>query len=306
MIGVKKRKQSFMNNKKDLIFYALMLIWPIAQFLVFYVGVNFNSILLSFQKIDIVAGTVTWTFDNITKAFNDITGSYILLQALKYSLLSFVIIQGIGIPMGLVFSYYIYKKMPGSGAFRVLLFLPSIISAIVMITIFQFFVERAIPAYAKELFGITMKGLLENSKTEFGTIMFYNIWVGFATSILLYSNGMSSTDPEIVESAHIDGAIGIREFWHITLPATFPTLSTFIIAAFATICSNQIGLYSFYGSASNNITTYGYYLYTHTQAATSRAEYPPLSALGLLLTIVTVPITLLVRRLLEKFGPSEN
>jgi hypothetical protein len=44
-------------------------------------------------------------------------------------------------------------------------------------------------------------------------------------------------------------------------------------------------------------------LYNKTQAATSRAEYPELAAMGLLLTLIAVPLTLVIKWALEKFGP---
>ena len=303
---VKKRKL-LKGKHKDLIFYSLMMLFPIAQFCVFYIGVNFNSFLLSFQNIDLLTGKIDWTFDNITRAFTLMTTSKALLSALSVSVLSYFILLGIGTPLGLLFSYYIYKKLPLSGAFRVLLFLPSIISAIVMVTIFQFFVERAIPAFASQLFGVKMKGLLENVSTRFATIIFDNIWVGFGTSVLMYSNGMSGISNEVVESAHLDGATGFKEFWHITLPLVYPTLTTFLITGVAGLFTNQINLYSFYGGgAPEPVQTYGYYLYMKTQTAASEAEYPPLSAMGLLLTFVAVPLTLVVKWALEKFGPKED
>lgn len=303
---VNKRK-ILKGKHKDLIFYSLMMLFPIVQFCVFYIGVNFNSFLLSFQNIDLVTEEVTWTFDNISRAFSLMTTSKALLSALSMSVLSYFLLLGIGTPLGLLFSYYIYKKLPMSGAFRVLLFLPSIISAIVMVTIFQFFVERAIPAFASQLFGIKMKGLLENVSSRFATIIFYNIWVGFGTSVLMYSNGMSGISTEVVESAHLDGATGFKEFWHITLPLVYPTLTTFLITGVAGLFTNQINLYSFYGGgAPEPVQTYGYYLYMKTQAAASEAEYPPLSAMGLLLTFVAVPLTLVVKWALEKFGPKED
>jgi hypothetical protein len=37
------------KRKQDLIFYIVMLAYPVLQFAIFYVGVNFNSILMAFQ-----------------------------------------------------------------------------------------------------------------------------------------------------------------------------------------------------------------------------------------------------------------
>lgn len=303
-----KNKGGLRKSKRgDLIFYIVMLAFPVAQFAVFYIGVNGESFLLSFQNIDIESDTVTWTFRNIADAFKMMTTNTDILSMAGMSLLSYALILFIGTPLGVLFSYYIHKRLPGNGAFRLILFLPSIISAIVMVTIYQFFVERAIPAYVNTIFGSKIEGLLENQSSRFATIMFYNIWVGFGTSVLMYANGMDGISPEISEAAHLDGATGFREFWHITLPGIFPTLSTFIIAGVATIFTNQLNLYSFYGDAApGNIQTFGYYLYNKTQAATSRAEYPALSAMGLILTLIAVPLTLLVKKALEKFGPQSD
>lgn len=302
-----KEKKPLTGRQKDLIFYCLMMIWPVAQFCVFYIGINFNSILLSFQDIDIVNGTTTWTFEKIIQAFQDMTSSKNLLLTAQNSLSVYFLSLIIGTPLGLFFSYYIYKKMPGSGAFRVLLFMPSIVSGIVMVAMFQFFVEQAVPQLWSDLFGMKIKGLIENPDTRFGTILFFCIWSGFGTSVLMYSNAMSGISQEVVESAHLDGATGLREFIHITFPMIFPTLSTFLITGVAGIFTNQFALYTFYGGyAPNDIQTYGYYMYMKTKNATSEAEYPILSAMGLWMTIVAVPLTLLVKWALEKFGPSED
>ena len=303
----KKKKSDWLTHHKDLIFYCLMMIWPVAQFCVFYIGVNFNSVLLAFQEIDILNNTTIYTINNIKQALFNMTSAKNFLIVAKNSLIGYALTLGAGTTLGLFFSYYIYKKMPGHGAFRVLLFMPSILSNIVMVMMFQCFVEQAIPVLWQQLFDKKIQGLIENTGTRFGTIMFFNIWTGFGTSVLMYSNSMSGISEEIVESAHLDGATGFREFIHITLPMVYPTLTTFIVVGVAGIFTNQLSLYSFYGDhAPEEIQTYGYYFYKNTRRATSIAEYPILSAMGLLMTFITVPLTLLIKRVLEKFGPSEE
>lgn len=281
--------------------------FPLVQFLVFYIGVNFNSILMAFQRIDIQKDTVEWTVSNIQNAFQMMTGSPELLSVLSVSVISYVILTGIGIPLGLFFSYYIYKKLPLSGAFRVILFLPSIMSAIVMATIFQFFVERAIPTAMMQFFDVEMMGLMENPETRFACILFYNILMGFGANVLMYTNSMSGISQEVVEASQLDGASTLQEFLHVTLPMIYPTIAMFIFTGIAGIFTNQLNLFSFYGAAApGGISTYGYYFYTKTQGAKSIAEYPLLSAMGLFMSAVAVPLTLLVKWLLEKFGPSED
>ena len=51
-------------NKK-LIFYCAFMAYPVLQFVIFYLFVNFNSVLLSFKDIDVYDySKYKWTFDN--------------------------------------------------------------------------------------------------------------------------------------------------------------------------------------------------------------------------------------------------
>ena len=294
-------------KRRDLGFYILLMAFPVLQFAVFYIGVNAKSIMMAFQRIDIINGTTEWTFDNIKEAFRMMTTTPQMLSILSVSIVSYLLTQGIGIPLALFFSYYIYKKLPGHGFFRVILFVPSIISSIVLATIYQFFVERAVPAMLLQFFGLEIEGLMVNTDTCYAFLVFYNVLISFGTSVLMYSNSMSGISPDLSGAAQIDGATVFQEFWHVTLPSVFPTLMPFLIAGVATIFTNQFNLFSFYGvEAPDGVQTYGYYLYVQAQSAKSMAEFPLLSAMGLLMTIVVVPLTLVVRRLLEKFGPRED
>ena len=44
------------GNKKEVLFYSLFIAIPVIHFLVFYVYINFNSILLAFQTHNLVDG----------------------------------------------------------------------------------------------------------------------------------------------------------------------------------------------------------------------------------------------------------
>ena len=298
------------GKQKDLIFYVIMLAWPVLQFCVFYIGVNANSFLMAFQKIDGKGRLLEWTTQYMVQAWESLLGldgTVVFLSAAKRSLQAYLIGLCISTPLGLLFSYYIYKRLPLSRTFRVILFLPSIISGIVMIAMYKFFVEAALPEIMTKL-GHEMKiGLLSGrspADVKFATVMVFNVWIGFGGGVLMYSNAMSGISQEIVDSAHLDGATGVKEFVFITLPSIFPTLSTFLITAVAGIFTNQAGLFSFFSnSAQPEIRTYGYEIYVRTLDNGTRG-YPLVAAYGLYMTAVAVPLTYIVKWALEKFGPS--
>lgn len=302
---VKKRTRA---AKGDMLFYVLMMAWPILQFCVFYIAVKFNSILYSFQRYDKLSRTFTWTLDYVKSALKMMTTSPALVETMKMTLLFFLLFTGINTPLGLLFSYYISKKQFAFGFFRVFLFLPSIICSVIMVLIYGNFVDVALPEIVRVLTGKTVGGLMSTKSTRFFAVMFYNLLVGFGVNVLMYSNAMSAISEEVVEAAHLDGATGLKEFWFITLSSIYPTLVTFLITALAGMFLNQYNLYSFFGSGEHfGLQTYGLYFYVQTLAADgSRAEYSQISAIGLWLTFIALPLTYGVKFLLEKLGPSED
>ena len=91
--------------------------YPVLQFVIFYLFVNFNSILLSFKNIDIYDYTkFSWTLDNFTRWFKDPTMFEQMITAAGVSIKVYLISLVVGVPLGLFFSYYIFKKLPASGS----------------------------------------------------------------------------------------------------------------------------------------------------------------------------------------------
>ena len=297
-------------KKKNIIFYILLAALPIAQFVIFYVVVNFNSLLLAFKSYDTVTGTTTWVgFKNFEQVFKDLFGNnFALKQSWKNSFIAYGIGILFGVPLSLFFSFYIYKKYLLSKFFKFFLFLPSIISSIAMIIMFSYFAEDAYPDLTQLIFNLATKpnGLLSDLKTTLFAVLFYTTFTSFGTSVIMYSSAMGNINESLPEAAKIDGANSLREFFSITVPMIWPTLVTFLVVGVAGIFTNQIGLYAFFGgSADFRVYTFGYYLFRNTAEGT-QADYPYLAAMGLVMTLFAVPITYLFKFVLERFGPRRN
>lgn len=306
MEKINELKPKKKTNKHDLLFYCLLIGLPVLQFCIFYIGVNFNSIVMSFKKISI-DDRGEWitnfakleNFKNALKWF----GGTEFKGYIGTSLKSFLITTGIGLPLALLFAYYIFKKLPGWSAFRVILYLPQILSTLVIATVFYYFV------------GNFVNFSLASDSTRFAILMFFNIWVSFGVNVLMYSNKMAGISDEIIESAHLDGATGFKEFWYIVLPLTYSTITVFLITGIAGICINQYCAYDLYtqGSEAIGVKSIGYWFfvdvankYSNLTSIDGAATLPYYSAIGVLLTIFTVPVALVIRWALEKYGPSEE
>lgn len=291
------------KKKSRLIFYICGVAWPVIQFIVFYVFVNFNSILLSFRNFDIQSGYSFAGIDNFKRVFSEIATQPFLKTAFKNTFLIFGI-SIVSMFAMLIMSYYLYKKHLFSGIFKVMLFLPSIIPGIALVICYKYFVEVGVPKIWEEVFNISIQGLLSNPNTKLITILFFNVWFGVGSSFLLFSGAMSGISDSIIEAATLDGVTAMQEFGYIVFPMIFPTFATFFITSFATLFTNQMSVFSFYGAqADYSVYTIGYYLYKSVQTATMD-QYPYLSAFGLVLTVIIIPICLLTKKALDKFGPA--
>lgn len=289
------------KRRKDALFVYLMLFLPLVQFAIFYIGVNLNSLLMTFQRYD-VDGYVFAGFKNFELLWENFISKAVFGQVVKNSLLSFFVVQLMS-PIILFATYFIYKKFAGYRFFKIMLFLPTIISTVITVTIYKKVCEIAIPSIWELLFGVRIMGLLSNPETRFAAVMFFYLWLSFGSLMLMYLGAMNGISESVIEAARLDGAKDLQEFAYIVFPMIYPTFSTLFYTSVATIFTNQINLYSIWGvGAHNSVWTFGYYLYKEVTQATP-AGYPALATLGVLMTLVAAPLTFFFKWLLAKVGP---
>lgn len=301
---MKTKKKS---TKAGMAFFWALIAFPMLQFLIFYIAVNFNSFLLAFQEYDPLRGTFEFTNGKAFKQFLvEVLHSEIMHKMMGNSMIAYLTVLLIGLPLNLIFSYFIYKKIFMHQIFRVVLFLPQILSTFILSIMFQYFIDVGLPGFFASVGIENFPSLLVDPDTAFATILFYCIWSGFGTQILVYSSAMSRIPETLVEVGRLDGISRIREFFTITIPLIFPTITTFLIAGIAGIFTNQIQLFNFYStSARPSMATLGYYFFTMVLGNEELAypKYPYASAAGLIFTFIAAPLTLLVKYILEKITP---
>lgn len=297
-------------KKGGLIFYIGLLALPLIQFLIFYVVVNANSFLLAFQSYDVVSGGGFGTFrftgwETFKELFRSFKTNPYLPIAFKNSFLAYFISLIVSTPLALFFSYYIYKKMPCSAFFRIILFLPSIIPVVVLSGLYTQLCESIIPKIVR-MSGGELTGYLSDENTVFAALVFFSIFISFGTASLLYVGSMTGISDSVVEAAKLDGANVIQEFLYITFPMIYPTFSTLTIVGLAGIFTNQWNAFAFFSDkATGKAYTVGYFIYVNSLDA-YRSQYPMVAAFGILLTLFIVPVTMLVRKLLGLYGGTDN
>ena len=291
------------SKRKEIFFLVAMLAVPVVNWVVFWLIVNFSTIVLAFQD----ARTDEFTFNNFVTFWENLTmpGGEIGI-AVKNTFLYFATSLIIIMPLALVISYFLYKKIFMYKFFRVIFYLPAIISGVALVAVYTNFINPNGPlSYVFKLFGkvIPPEGLLARPETATKAIIGYCIWTGFSGYILLFSGGMARIPTEVLESAKLDGSGPFRELVQIILPMMWPTVSTQIVLLFTGIFSASGPILLFTNGAAET-TTISFWIFKQVYGDALNS-YHIVSATGLVFTVLGVPIILFIRWLMEKVAVVE-
>lgn len=295
---------------KELVFSFSCLIYPIIIFLIFYVGVNINAFAMSFQDWSFTEGYTflkTDVFKHYRQFATDLLNSPLLTTALKNSIIWLVIPLVVGFPLGVIFPYLLFAKVPGHSIYRTVAMLPQIISGFITVILVKKFIEGALPSLVLQMTGnANFPNIIK--KYPMFSMLFCQIWMGALSGVIVTPNVWGRVSDEIFESAKIDGMDNMwQEWWYILFPMSFDVMSVGWITSFAGLLGGSGLLIPFYGiDAPQELYTVGYYFYVKAVGASSDAGYTYLAAGGILLSAIMIPLTFGLKYVLEKYGPSTD
>jgi ABC-type sugar transport system permease subunit len=289
--STKKRSQS--------IFVFGMLFIPVIHFLVFWVYVNFSSILFAFQKTTPTG--IIYTLENFEYAIKEIfrEGSTIA-SALKNTLTTWVLDNVIMFALSILWSWFIYKRIKGGSIFRVIFYIPVIVSGAAVTTIFTFMLQAKGPV--GQLYQLLFEtkevpSFLLDERYAMKTVLVYIFLTGFGGNMVLLSGAMSRIPKEMMESAIMDGCGMWREIFHFVIPLCWSTLSTMLIISLAALFTASGPILLLTGGSGNTFTL-SYWIFYQVKFL---GKYNQPAALGLIFTLVGMPIVLFVRWFFGKF-----
>ena len=299
------------EDRKAFVFCYIMIGLPFLSFLVFWLYVNIDSILLSFQDYQ---GNFTWeNFNKVFSAFThdtDHLGNEGVGIMLGRSLLVWFLGKLVVIP-SILSTYILYKKIPGHYIFRTIYMVPGVLGGVVWTMIMKQLVGVGGPimTIAQDL-GIEIAphilntGLLYSDETAFTTLMVLQLLPGFFGFNFVVSGAFSRIPEDLFEVGRLDGVGFIREFFTISIPLIWGTLVVMITGWFASLFLSDNGSF-LYTNGKYGTACMGYYMFILQKGIADEGGNPGLlgypAALGLCFTIITVPTVLIGRRIMESF-----
>lgn len=281
-------KNGYKNQKKmkERIFIIGMLMIPVIHFIIFWIGVNFNSILMAFQDLDPVTNELFFTTDNfptLVRAFqHDNLKTALINTLLTFGLTLFLM------PWGFFLTYFLYKKIKLSNFWLIMLFIPSVLPAVALTAIFSYLIYSGGPIGL--LFGSDCPSFLTDLAYARWTVLIYIFWTNFGGSFILYSGAMSRIPKEIFESANIDGAGLKTEMLKLVLPLCWPTISMLLLLNISGIFT-ATGPILFLTEGMFDTVTISYWIF---HLVHYKNLYVP-AALGIVCTLIIFPVVVLTR-----------
>lgn len=288
-------------NKMRIAFIIYCIFVPLLSFGVFYIYVNYSSLLMAFQSKD-----GAFTLDNFSRFFKEVTtpGTGFSI-ALRNTLLTFAINVAL-YPCKVLVSYFIYKKVPFYGFYRIVFFLPSIIFSVAQAMIFIRMLAPAGPIaeIVGNLCGLeNAPELLADSRFANTTVILHMLWMTFPGDLIIWGGTFARIPTDVLESAQVDGATWWDEFTRIVVPMVWPTVSLQMILMCCSIfsASGSVFLLTNGEYGTETITSWMYKILLNGAGNLGSSNvYNYMSAAGLVISAIAITISLIVRNYTDK------
>lgn len=289
-------------NKTRVLFILSCVVLPVLNFLVFYVYVNLSSFTMAFTDRN-----GAFSMDNFVRLYKEITEPDSPLQiALKNTLLTFGITV-IMFPFQVLVSYFIYKKIPLAGAYRFLFFIPTVIFSVAISTIFTRMMapNGAVAEFVQKIQGLDYPPeLLADSAYANIVVIAHMVWLTFPGDLIIWGGTFARIPQDVLEAGKIDGTSWWTEFTRITVPMVWPTVSLQMVLKFCGIfgASGAVFLLTKGEYGTMTLASWMYLqLYNQSGNVFTSNVYNYLSTVGLVTTVIAVAISLVVRKITDKF-----
>ncbi len=204
---------------------------------IFLVVPTFNVFRMSLFKWGGYSPNQTFVaFDNFVTLFKDEN----FYRACRNSILLIVVVTVITIVFALLFAFILTReKLKGQNIFRIIFYIPNILSVVVISAIFSaiYDVNRGLLNNLLSIFGIGAESpiaWLGDQKIVIYSLVGAMVWQAIGYYMVMYMASMSAIPESLYESANLEGASRMTQFFQITLPLIWTnirtTLTFFIIS----------------------------------------------------------------------------
>ncbi|MFE5242628.1 MULTISPECIES: carbohydrate ABC transporter permease [unclassified Streptomyces] len=254
------------------------------------------SLGYSFTKGNTIDGFTGNGLDNFQRLFTDDAVRDALWFTFKYAL---VVTAGQVIAGYLLALLYVFVLKRASALVRTLAFFPVVLPTVAVGLLFQKLFQVS-PQTGPVNSLLNMAGFesvdwFASAGSAFWVLVIMDVWRSMGFYAVLLFAGLVDIPDELLESARLDGASGLRLVRHVVLPLSFPVLMSsliFSINGTLKVFDSIVALTN--GGPGSGTTPLTLYMF---QTSFTYSDYGYGSTIALLLTVVCLLVTLVVFRL---------
>lgn len=286
------------KNPKRTAFLWLCTAPAVILFTIFMVVPTLNVFRLSlFQRSTFHPDETFVGFDNFKILLKDA----IFIRSMQNTLLLIVMVTLFTMSTALIFAGILTReKLKGQNFFRVVFYIPNILSVVVISGIFSaiYDVDKGLLNSLLNLFG--QGGILwKGEQHVILSIIIAMVWQAIGYYMVMYMASMSAVPQSMYESSGLDGANRFTQFFQITLPLIWTnirtTLTFFVIS---TINMAFLFVSAMTGGGPNNASNVTL-LYMYNQKNLG-GGYGYAMAIGVVLFLVSFGLSALVNKFTER------
>lgn len=216
----KKGKPAHTGRQRSECLWGWMFILPtMIGLIVLNIIPIFQTVYQSFFKTgDFGKGNIFIGAENYVNVFGDSEVWQALLNTVKYAIVE----VPFSIVIALVLAVLLNRKMKGRSAYRTIIFLPMVAApaAVAMVWRWLFNSEFGL---INNIFHTNVKWISDPKVAVF-SIAIIGVWSIIGYNMVLFFSGLQEIPHDYYEAAQLDGATGVKSFFHITLPLLSPTI----------------------------------------------------------------------------------
>lgn len=179
----------------------------------------FQTIYQSFFKTgDFGRGNIFVGLENYVKVFGDSEVWQSLINTFKYAIVE----VPFSIAIALVLAVLLNRKMKGRSAYRTIIFLPMVAAPAAVAMVWRWLFNSDF-GLLNNVFNLNVKWV-SDPKIAVYSIAVIGVWSILGYNMVLFLSGLQEIPHDYYEAAQIDGATGVKSFFHITIPLLSPTI----------------------------------------------------------------------------------
>lgn len=216
----KPARQKMTGRARSEWFWGWLFVFPtMLGLIVLNIYPIFKTILESFYKTgDFGRGNQFIGLDNYQKALSDPEVLQAIINTFKYAIVE----VPFSIAIALVMAVLLNRKMKGRSAYRTIFFLPMVAAPAAIAMVWRWLYNSEF-GLLNHVLG-TGINWISNPNIAVFSIAVIGIWSVIGYNMVLFLAGLQDIPRDYYEASSIDGAGGIYQFFHITVPLLSPTI----------------------------------------------------------------------------------